>query len=328
MPDVTPPQADPPPRKVIVATTCLGIAGNPAERAETIAALIADIASESRRRFGHGPDLVVMPEFALTSGQGGEAAARCLRADDPAVAAIAEACASAGTWLVLPMALAEGDSAAPRFANAALLLDRTGERRGIYRKAYPVADADGVFEGGVTPGEAMPVFETDFGKLGVLICWDMAYDAAWSALADGGAELIALPSASPQTVRPAACAQRHRLWVATATPRDNATIFNPIGLADARIEPSAGDPTTLVHRFDLASAVVHWSEAIEEGRAFERRFGGAGGYTWSEREDTGLFWSNDPAQPIGTMLRAIGAETMDAQRQRIADAVRDKKPTP
>ena len=47
---------------------------------------------------------------------------------------------------------------------------------------------------------------------------------------------------------------------------------------------------------------------IERGkaRALIRRFGDKVGGDYSEREDTGLFWSNDPQQSIGRMIRALG----------------------
>ena len=77
----------------------------------------------------------------------------------------------------------------------------------------------------------------------------------------------------------------------------------------------------LVHRFDLVSAVVHWSPEIEEGRAFQRRFGDRGGFVWSAREDTGLFWSNDPQRSIGAMLKELRVEPMDSQVERIGRAL-------
>jgi hypothetical protein len=156
------------------------------------------------------------------------------------------------------------------------------------------------------------VFECDFGKLGIQICWDMSYDDGWAELARRGAELIAVPSASPQTLRPAAYALRHRYYVATSTPRDNVSIFNSVGMTEAqRTAPGA-----LVHTIDLSHAVLHWSERLEEGRALARRYGGRVGYVYSAREDTGVFWSNDPALPIGAMLRGTGLETMDEQVDR------------
>jgi hypothetical protein len=210
------------------------------------------------------------------------------------------------TWVVVPMTLRE-EGGAGRISNAAVLLNRAGGVAGIFRKVHPIADEHGLFEGGVTPGEAYPVFDCDFGRLGILICWDMAYEDAWDALAAGGAEIVALPSASPQNVRPMAQALRHRYYVVTSAPRDNASVFDPIGRTVAQVTTA---PAVLVRQVDLSYAILHWSETLREGRALTERFGAKVGYDYSEREDTGVFWSNDPQLTIGAMIRELGLREM------------------
>jgi hypothetical protein len=215
----------------------------------------------------------------------------------------------------MPMTLREA-GAVTRFSNAAVLLDRGGNVAGIFRKVHPIVDDTGVFEGGVTPGENYPVFDCDFGRLGILICWDMAYEEAWDALAAGGAELVALPSASPQTLRPMAEALRHRYHVVNSAPRDNASVFDPIGRTVAQVT----SPGVLVHEIDLAFAILHWSETLHEGRALTERFGAKVGYSYSTREDTGVFWSNDPHLSIGAMIRELGLREMSETIARVESA--------
>jgi predicted amidohydrolase len=272
-----------PPRKVTVATVMAG----PGPRSG-----LADHLA------GAPPlDLVIFPEDALTAG--GDAME--IEAAVDAGAALAP-----GAYVVLPLRLRE----AAGVANAALLLDRAGAVAGIYRKAHPVAARGArTLEDGILPGTAYPVFDCDFGRLGIQICWDMSYPAGWAALARQGAELIAVPSASPQTARPISYALRHRYYVITSTPRDNVSVVNPAGL----IEAQRTTPGLLVHPLDLSHAVLHWSPTLDEGLIFTRAFGDRAGYCYSSREDTGVFWSNDPALPIGAMLEALGLETQDAQ---------------
>jgi len=38
----------------------------------------------------------------------------------------------------------------------------------------------GTMEGGATPGNALPVFDCDFGKLGIQICYDMEFGDGWT----------------------------------------------------------------------------------------------------------------------------------------------------
>jgi N-carbamoylputrescine amidase len=47
-----------------------------------------------------------------------------------------------------------------------------------------------------SPGGGFPIFETDFGRVGVLICYDRSFPEAWRSLAVQGAELILIPVVS------------------------------------------------------------------------------------------------------------------------------------
>jgi hypothetical protein len=189
---------------------------------------------------------------------------------------------------------------------------------------HPVAAyGSDVVEDGITPGDHSPVFTCDFGRIGIQICWDMSYEDGWIELARQGAEIVAVPSASPQTVRPASYALRGRYYVVTSTPRHNASIFNPVG----RIEAQTREPGVLVHRVDLSYALLNWSASLQNGRAFREKYGDRAGYLYYEDEDCGVFWSNDPAMPISTMVQELGQmEIRDHVRrsQDIENAVRQR----
>jgi predicted amidohydrolase len=74
--------------------------------------------------------------------------------------------------------------------NTAILIDREGMLAGKYRKvALPREEIDG----GITPGESLPVFDTDFGRIGIMICWDVTFPEVARTLALQGAEIILMP---------------------------------------------------------------------------------------------------------------------------------------
>ncbi len=294
-------RADQPPRKVVVASAQLRFAGSVDERLELIRSGLAEAGRKTAEQ-GKRLDVVVFPEFALQR-EGRSAAEQALGLEEPWVKQLKDFVREHRAWTVVPLTLREEDG---RCSNAAVLFDRAGEVAGVFRKVHPMKDPDGRFEAGVTPGDAYPVFECDFGKLGILICWDMSYPEAWAALANAGAEIVVLPSASPQTLRPAAEALRHHYHVVTSTLRDNASLFDPIGRTIAQIT----QPGMLVHEIDLSYAILHWSPTLQEGRALKERYGEKVGGTYSSREDTGVFWSNDPEITIGQMIRKLGLREM------------------
>ena len=173
---------------------------------------------------GRGLDLVVLPEHAIQAGENRSARERAVSLTGPVLETLGVKAREHRTNIIIPMMLPEG-AAGECVSNAAVVLDRTGRVTDVYRKVFPVASADGVLEGGTTPGSEFPVFDCDFGRLGIQICWDMAYEEGWLALARQGAEIVALLSASPQTVRPASYALRGQYYVVSSTPYDNATFL-------------------------------------------------------------------------------------------------------
>jgi predicted amidohydrolase len=74
--------------------------------------------------------------------------------------------------------------------NTALLINRDGAVVGKYRKTHlPINEVNG----GITPGTHYPVFITDFGVIGIEICYDNFFPEVARMLALNGAEMIFLP---------------------------------------------------------------------------------------------------------------------------------------
>lgn len=82
------------------------------------------------------------------------------------------------------------------YHNSAAILDADGSLKGTYRKMH-IPDDPGFYEKFYfTPGDlGYPVFETRYGKIGVLICWDQWFPEAARMLTLKGAELIFYPTA-------------------------------------------------------------------------------------------------------------------------------------
>ncbi|MFC1558440.1 carbon-nitrogen hydrolase family protein [candidate division KSB1 bacterium] len=83
-----------------------------------------------------------------------------------------------------------------RVYNSSILIDRKGEIAGIYHKVHPT---DGeVLRAGITPGEIKPpVFKTDFGTIGMQICYDGDFFDSWGHLKKQGAEIVLFSSQAP-----------------------------------------------------------------------------------------------------------------------------------
>ena len=308
-----------PPRKVVIGTVIHGYYGvkypGLEQRLTEVEELIDNVAHECGRKYPDDSlDLVVLPEEIITIGKGRTAKTRSVRLEGPVLERMGGKARQYNTYIIVPLDLAEDDGTS---ANAAVLLDRKGEVAGIYRKVHLVAGL-GLkdLEGGHTPGGKFPVFECDFGRIAIQICFDMSFPDGWKALADKGAEIVAVPTMSPQTSRPSAYAIEGRYYVVTSNHRNNATVFNPAGRIDAQIVDGDNDVTTgkvtlsqeavLVHRIDLSYAIVPWSATLGDGRKFTEKYGDRVGYSYYRDEDFGIFWSNDPKMPVSRMVKELG----------------------
>jgi predicted amidohydrolase len=77
--------------------------------------------------------------------------------------------------------------------NRGALYDRSGQLMGVYDKIHPYSPE--ATDLGVTPGVKTDIFETDFGKVGMIICYDSWFTDVTQLLALKGAEVILFPVA-------------------------------------------------------------------------------------------------------------------------------------
>jgi len=112
--------------------------------------------------------------------------------------------------------------------NTAVLIDRQGKVAGKYRKVYLPREE---IEAGLTPGNSYPVFETDFGRIGMMICWDSQYADPARALAAKGAEIIFLPIWGGYSTLMQARALENHVYLVTAGYDCETAVYNPLGKA-------------------------------------------------------------------------------------------------
>ncbi len=110
--------------------------------------------------------------------------------------------------------------------NTAVLLDRQGRLAGKYRKVYLPREE---IEGGLTPGHGFPVFDADFGRIGLMICWDSEYADPARALAIQGAEMILLPIAGGDMTLLKARALENHVYLVSSGYDVETALINPAG---------------------------------------------------------------------------------------------------
>ncbi len=160
-----------PGRQVKVAALCIGFGGDYDQKLK--------LALEHLQTAGeNGVDIACLPEeFAGT---------RAEPIPGPTTQAVAELARKHNMYVVCPIR----EQAGEREYNTAVLLDRKGRIAGYYRKVF-------VFwgEGVHCSTEGVKVFETDFGRIGILTCFDLNYPELWQRCDDLDADIVFWPSA-------------------------------------------------------------------------------------------------------------------------------------
>jgi predicted amidohydrolase len=149
--------------------------------------------------------------------------------------------------------------------NTAVLVDRNGRLVGKYRKTHLPREE---WESGITPGNEYPVFETDFGKVGLTICWDVQFPEPSRAMALKGAEMILLPIWGGSDVLARARAIENHVFLVSSSYDMKSFIVDPAGKVLA--EATAVEP--------IAAAELHLDEKI-----FQPWLGDMKHRTWKER---------------------------------------------
>lgn len=166
-----------------------------------VAANIAAATALVREAAGQGAQLVATPEMTnLLDIRPGKARARIVpEADDQTLAAMRALADELGIWLLIGSIAVtlEGED---RLANRSFLIAPDGSVRARYDKIHmfdvEVGDGQSYRESrAYRPGDRAVLAETEFGKLGMTICYDVRFPHLYRKLAQAGAGILTIPAA-------------------------------------------------------------------------------------------------------------------------------------
>lgn len=149
------------------------------EKCRQFAPLIANAAEK-------GADLVVLPETLTFYGTGGTYADAAEPIPGPSTDYFGTLAKKHDLYVVAGL-LERDDNL---IYNVAVLIGPDGKVVGKYRK---VCLPRGEIEGGIMPGKEYPVFQTRFGKVGMMVCYDGFFPEVARELSIQGADVIAWP---------------------------------------------------------------------------------------------------------------------------------------
>jgi len=246
------------------------------------------------------PDLIVLPEYCDLSGAGDE----YLRVRKNQVLDYFASVAKANhCYIAFGMKREESEGV---WRNSCVILDREGRIAGIYDKSFPTI---GEMEEGIKAGKEAPVFQCDFGRVAVAICFDLNFDELRERYASEKPDLILFSSMYHGGLAQGIWAYTCRAFfigsVYKGTPSE---IRNPMGEI---VATSTNYYDFAVTRINLDCKLVHLDYNRRKLTALKEKYGTAVTISDPGKLASVLVTSEDKNVSVDQMIKEFDIELLD-----------------
>lgn len=195
--------------------------------------------------------------------------------------------------------------------NSSQLIGRDGKVVGIYNKNYPVPAE--TTEGGTLCGKDAPVFETDFGRVAMAICFDLNFQELLERYAAQKPDLIIFSTRYHGGLMQGFWAYRARAHFIGCCSIAESTVVNPLGQTIGRSTNYFNRVTATIN---LDCKVIHYDGNVGKLRAVKAKYGP--GVTILDPGHLGsvLLTSELPDVSAADMVKEFGIETWDEYYER------------
>jgi len=191
-----------------------------------------------------GTDIIVLPETWR-----GQSKPETLEGET--ITALSQLAKKYNSYILSPIDRTDGKI---RY-NSAVLIDREGKVVFVYDKVYPYwSEFD--LSPPVTPGmNSGMVYDADFGRIGIAICFDANFPEIWQNLREEGAEMVLWSSAYSAGTQLQAYALLHHYYIVTSTYSKDCQVYDITG--ERILDEKSGDITVARITLDLDRGIYH-----------------------------------------------------------------------
>lgn len=260
------------------------------------------------REISNKPDLVILPEVCDTLRVKSHSdKARWIRMRGTKVLSAIRRYAAKHSCYIAYSAHREREDG--RFANSCFLIDRKGDVQAVYDKVFPTVGEAGSKECPVVPGTEAVVADTDFGRVGFVICFDLNFPELMEMYAAKRPDVIVFPSYFDGDFMQRSWARECQSYVISSTCSTM--------LPSRVIDPAGGELRNENYYMPTFTAYINTNFRVlhldgnrskfpdiirKYGRQIEIRNPGSVG--------TVTLLSNDPELPVDGVVKEFGLETL------------------
>lgn len=280
--------------------------------AQSAEAMVDNVISRMEGASPCQPDIFCVPEvFAFRGVPDSTPLKEKAEASEWILKRFAEFARSHNAYVICPTYTMEKQA----IYNSAVVIDRQGNVMGEYHKIHPTVDE---IESGVAPGSLNPpVFRTDFGVIGIQICFDANWPEGWQSLRKAGAEIIFWPSAFPGGRMLGAMAWINKTYIVTSTWPNPTRIIDITG---EEIAVSGRFESWVCAPINLEKAFLHIWPYTEKIDALRKKYGQKVRVAKMHMEDWAIIESVSPDLPIKKALAEFEIPLHEEHIQRAWDA--------
>lgn len=205
------------------------------------------------------------------------------------------------TYIICPLYTVERG----KYYNAAVVFDRNGKVLGEYRKIHTT---EGEMANGVSPGPLEPpVFKTDFGTIGVQICFDLEWNDSWAKLREKGAEIVFFSSAYSGGTTLNTKAWQNKYCVVSSTMKGPAKICDITGAEVAKT--GSWERYWAIASLNLENAFLHSWPYYKKFKDINAKYGRKVRITSFDEEEWSIIESLSPDVKITDILEEFDLKT-------------------
>ncbi|HUL77027.1 MAG TPA: carbon-nitrogen hydrolase family protein [Vicinamibacteria bacterium] len=203
-----------------------------------------------------------------------------------------------------------------RRLNSSVLIDRAGAVVSVYDKVFPYWNEFDL-QPPAFPGQRdVPVYQADFGKIGLATCYDAKFPEVFQRLRDQGAELVVWASAYSGFTELQAFALLHHYRIVTSTQTGDSVAYDMTGalLVDER---DRGDVTVSRFTLDMDRMIYHYNFNLEKrDRLLREHAADVRLDVDMPREEWFVLAANRPGVSARQLAREYGLEELRAYKDR------------